>query len=191
MTDYKNKCDWRGWRMAEHRKQAAQAIVLCMLLLVALSVAGAYEREPVVVDAVNELFIAIPRDVAVVRAVGKSGTQERLETLLPVPVAKAIAERSVYPKTMAGIAHTESGGNHRAVGDNGLARGLFQVWGSLHGPVPDTIEGQVDQANRLFLAMVKEYGYRSAVARWNGTPSLLTVKKYQRVVLAKVQRLER
>ncbi|MFZ4856168.1 MAG: hypothetical protein ACOYL3_07200 [Desulfuromonadaceae bacterium] len=191
MTDYKNKCNWRGYRMAEHKRQSAQAIMLCVLLLVAFGIAGAYEQEPAVVDDAHELFIAIPRDVAVVRAVAKSGTQERVETLLPVPVAKAIAERSVYPKTMAAIAHTESGGDHTAVGDRGLARGLFQVWGSLHGAVPDTIEGQVDQANRLFLAMVKEYGYRSAVARWNGTPSLPKVRSYQRVVLAKVQELGR
>jgi hypothetical protein len=77
------------------------------------------------------------------------------------------------------------------VGDHGLAKGLFQVWGSLHGPVPDDIEGQVDQANRLFLSMVHEHGYRTAVALWNGTPSLPKVKKYQRVVLAKVQEMER
>lgn len=110
--------------------------------------------------------------------------------MLPVPVAKAIAERTDYPGTMAGIAHTESRGDHRAVGDGGKAKGLFQVWGSLHGPVPDSIEGQVDQANRLFLQMVKDHGYRAAVARWNGSPSNPKVKQYRRVVLAKVQTME-
>lgn len=189
--DYKNIATWRGYRMSRHRQESAQAIVLCLLLMVAFGVAGAYEQEPVVVDDAHELFIAIPRDVALVRAVAKSGTQERLETLLPVPVAKAIAERAVYPRTMAGIAHTESRGDHRAVGDKGLAKGLFQVWGSLHGPVPNDIEGQVDQANRMFLTLVHVHGYKRAIALWNGTPELPKVKEYRRVVLAKVQDLGR
>jgi hypothetical protein len=56
--------------------------------------------------------------------------------------------------------------------------------------VPDDIEGQVDQANRMFLKSVAKYGYRTAVSKWNGTPALPKVKKYQRTVLAKVQEMQ-
>ena len=159
--------------MIDKKKQSAQAIMLCVLMLVAYGVAGAYEQ-----DDVLTLFEDIPNEAAIVRAIEKSRTQEQIETLLPVPVAKAIAERSAYPRTMAGVAHTESRGNHRAIGDGGMAKGLFQVWGSLHGPVPDDIEGQVDQANRMFLKSVAKHGYRNAVSLWNGTPDLPKVKTY-------------
>lgn len=162
--------------MIQNQKKAAQAILFTVLAVLIYGFVGYLEQEPVVVEAVMP--------------VAKSNTQERIETMLPEPVAKAIAERTKYPLTMASIAHTESGGGQNAVGDGGKAKGLFQVWGSHHGTVPDSIEGQVDQANRLFLQMVKEHGYRGAVARWNGSPSNPKVKQYQRVVLAKVQALE-
>ncbi len=175
--------------MIQNRKKAARAIMLTVIAVLVYGFVGYLEQEPVVADATQDLFFDIPRDV-LEKSVAKSGTQERIETMLPVPVAKAIAERTKYPLTMASIAHTESGGGQNAVGDGGKAKGLFQVWGSHHGTVPDSIEGQVDQANRLFLQMVKEHGYRGAVARWNGSPSNPKVKQYQRVVLAKVQALE-
>lgn len=152
------------------------AIAVCCFVFLALGFVGWLEQEPPPVA---------------VAAVYKTATQERIETILPEPVAKAIAERADYPRTLAGIAHTESRGDHKAVGDGGKARGLFQVWGSLHGTVPDTIEGQVDQANRMFLNMVRKHGYRKAVSLWNGTPSNPKVKQYQKVVLAKVRYLER
>jgi hypothetical protein len=190
MTDYKIYS--RRNRVSERKKQSAQAILLCALLMVIYGIAGAhesFERSGLAarVDFAQEPLVS---DVPV-RAVAKSGTQEKIEVLLPVPVAKAIAERSAYPRTMAALAHTESRGNHHAVGDDGLAKGLFQVWGSLHGAVPDDIEGQVDQANRLFLMLVAKHGYRKAICLWNGTPTLPKVKKYRRVVLAKVQEMER
>ncbi|MEI7815571.1 MAG: hypothetical protein WCI45_00140 [Desulfuromonadales bacterium] len=165
--------------MIQNRKNTAQVILLTVIAVLVYGFVGYLEQEP-------------PFDSAqgAVQAVAKSGTQERIETMLPEPVAKAIAERAAYPRTMAGIAHTESRGNHHAIGDGGKAKGLFQVWGSLHGAVPDDIEGQVDQANRLFLKIVALHGYRTAVALWNGSPSNPKVKQYQRIVLAKVQTLE-
>ena len=186
MTDYKDLSGWRGYQMVDKKKQSAQAILLCVLLLIVSGIAGAYEH-----DEVTMLFEDIPHEAAIVRAIEKSRTQEQIETLLPVPVAKAIAERSAYPRTMAGVAHTESGGDHRAIGDGGKAKGLFQVWGSLHGEVPDDIEGQVDQANRMFLKSVEKHGYRTAVSLWKGTPALPEVKAYQQTVLAKVRKMER
>ncbi len=182
MTDYKNNSGWRRYQMSKHKKQSAQAVILFMLLMIVYGIAGAH-NDFVASGLSEELDTPV-------KAVAKSGTQEKIEAILPEPVAKAIVERSKYPRTMAALAHTESRGDHKAVGDNGLAKGLFQVWGSLHGPVPDDIEGQVDQANRLFLSLVAKHGYRPAVALWNGTPGLPKVKKYQRVVLAKVQEME-
>jgi len=34
----------------------------------------------------------------------------------------------------------------------------------------DMMELRVEQANRRFLQMVKQYGYRQAVTRWTGSP---------------------
>ena len=126
----------------------------------------------------------------VVKAVSKSRTQERLESLLPETVAKLITEKTDYPFTMGAIAHTESSGNQRAINNSGSCKGLFQVMERYHGPVNlDSIEAQVDQANKLFLKLVKQYGYRQAVAHWNGSPTNPEVKRYQRKVLAKVHKL--
>jgi len=127
---------------------------------------------------------------AVVMAVKKSRTQERLERLLPETVAKLIAEKSDYPYTLAAIAHVESRGDHRAIGSSGSDKGLFQVMEKYHGPVNlESIESQVKQANGLFLKLVESYGYRQAIARWNGSPNNPKVKRYQRIVLAKVEQL--
>lgn len=177
MTDYKNACNWRRHLVIEQQKKAAKAIIFCTLALLVYGFVGYLEQEPVVMEPVE--------------AVAKSRTQTDIETILPKEVAKAIAERSKYPQIMAAIAHTESRGNYRAVGDGGKAEGLFQVWPSLHGPVPDTIEGQVDQANRMFLELARRHGYRKAVSLWNGTPSNPKVMAYQQVVLAKVEELRR
>ena len=129
-----------------------------------------------------------PAPVPVVK-VAKSATQEKIETILPAAIAKPIAERSAYPKTLAAIAHTESRGNHKAIGDRGESRGAFQVQAKHWGFVPDSIEKQVDQANVIFVQLVKEHGYREAVRRWNGDGP--ASKKYQRTVLALVRELER
>lgn len=121
--------------------------------------------------------------------IAKSATQEKIETILPPAIAKPIAERTVYPKTLAAIAHTESRGNHKAVGDKGQSRGAFQVQAKHWGIVPDSIEKQVDQANVIFMSLVREYGYREAVKRWNGDGP--KADKYQRTVLALVRELEK
>lgn len=121
--------------------------------------------------------------------VATSVVQSRIETILPTSIAKPIAERTVYPHTLAAIAHTESRGNHRAVGDRGASRGAFQVQAKHWGIVPDSIEKQVDQANVIFMSLVQEYGYREAVKRWNGSGP--KADRYQRTVLALVRELER
>ena len=103
--------------MIQNRKKAAQAIMLTVIAVLVYGFVGYLEQEPVVAEAVMP--------------VAKSSTQERIETMLPVPVAKAIAERTKYPLTMASIAHTESGGGQNAVGDGGKAKGLSGCRGPL------------------------------------------------------------
>lgn len=82
--------------MIQNQKKAAQAILFTVMAVLIYGFVGYLEQEPVAVEAVMP--------------VAKSDTQERIETMLPEPVAKAIAERTEYPLTMASIAHTESGG---------------------------------------------------------------------------------
>lgn len=154
------------------RRSRVKSIALGGAFVVLLGLVGTYEQTP----------------EPVVQAVASSNTEDQIAKILPPPLAKAIVERAEYPRTMAAIAHTESRGNHTAVGDHGKSRGAFQVQPRFWGDVPDSIEEQVDQANRIFMLLVKQYGYREAVRRYNGSGSASI--KYQQTVLAKVGGLQ-
>lgn len=154
------------------RRSRVKSIALGGAFVVLLGLVGTYEQTP----------------EPVVQAVSMSRTEQQIAQILPSHVAKAIVDRSDYPRTMAAIAHTESGGNHKAIGDHGKSRGAFQVQPRFWGDVPDSIEEQVDQANRIFMLLVKQYGYREAVRRYNGSGAASI--KYQQTVLAKVGSLQ-
>lgn len=162
------------------RRQYRRAIIVLVALIAGMGVSGAIERQK-------------PAPVTEPLPVVKTAEQIKIETILPEPVAAAIVKNAPkYPRTMAAIAHTETRGNHKAVGDSGASRGMFQIqnkyWSAEFGPVPDDLEAQVRQADQLFHALAKQYGYREAVRRWNGDGP--ASRKYQRTVLAKVEALQ-
>ena len=154
MTDYRYLYSRRM-----KRNSCWSGVIAFVSLIVLMGVVGAVEHRQPVSDA------ASPPPV-------KSATQSQIETILPEPVAAAIVRQAPeYPKTLACIAYHESRGDHRAVGDGGKSKGLFQVqekwWAQQYGPVPDDIEGQVAQSTRMFLDLKQRFGYRRAVAMWN------------------------
>jgi len=153
------------------KRDTSRAVVLLVAFVAMMGVVGAVEQPPVA-------------DQPTVKAVAKSATQESIEKLLPVHQAALIAGTS-YPKTLAAIAHTESRGDQRAIGDGGKSLGLFQIQPAHWGRVDlDDLEQQVAKADAVFCTLVKQYGYREAVRRWNGDGK--ASRKYQQVVLAKV-----
>jgi len=173
MTDYKHIYKRRR-NAREIKREVRKGALAGILMLAALGIVGNTEQE-------------VPRPEPV-KPVLKSATQEKIERILPAHVAKPIAEKAAYPRTMAAIAHTESRGDHRAIGDKGKAVGCFQVHPRHWGAVPEDIEGQVAQANDIFMQLVDRHGYREAVKRWNGRGE--KAEKYRKVVLAKVRSLE-
>lgn len=173
MKDYKNY-----GHVKQHQIKAGKAIVVVFSFLLLYGFAGYVDNT----------------QAPVVNAVQKSATQVNIEKLLPeMPTAhaKAIAETTTYPRTLAAIAHTETRGRN-IKGDSGASVGYFQIqprhWG--HVDENDGMQ-QIEKANSIFTGLVEQHGYRKAIAMWNGNPKLPQVKRYQKSVLQKVAMLER
>lgn len=95
-------------------------------------------------------------------------------------IKRAVA-KTKYPKTLYAIAVVESSLNPHAVGDGGRSKGLYQIREDLHGRVPHDIEGQTKKAAKMFDTLVKQYGYRNAIRKWNGSGE--ETKKYRSKVM--------
>lgn len=46
MTDYKNQCNWRGYKMIQNRKKAVQAVLFTVVLVLIYGFVGYLEQEP-------------------------------------------------------------------------------------------------------------------------------------------------
>lgn len=84
-------------------------------------------------------------------------------------IAEAIYTNSKYPITLAAIAKVESDYNLQAIGDSGDSIGMFQIQPKHHGSVPKDISGQVKKADIIFSGLVSQYGYYTAIKRYNGS----------------------
>ena len=117
-------------------------------------------------------------------------TFARMTSHVPAKTVRAIVQHSKYPRTLTAIAAVETGkrGTVRTKGDSGKSRGVFQVQRQWWGPEGDTLEEQVKQADAVFDALVQQYGYRSAVKRWNGSGKAAEV--YRRKVMAQLGQMQ-
>ena len=110
----------------------------------------------------------------------RKGVQHENSVVFATEVSK-----SCYPATLVGIAAVESEFDPKAVGDGGDSVGAFQVQPKHWGEVSEHLEEQIRQADQIFTALVKQYGYKEAVARWNGKGK--QARKYRSKVLNNVR----
>jgi len=107
----------------------------------------------------------------------------------PAPVQMAVAVTSTKrPALMAAIAIRESRGNPKAVGDNGKAKGAFQVWPEYWGDVPTDAAGQAKQAEQILEALEASHARGSllqALAYYNtGDTRSRVGRRYAQAVMA-------
>lgn len=91
--------------------------------------------------------------------------------------------KSKYPKTLKAIAIVESRIDPKSIGDHGDSYGLFHIQKKYWGPVPKSIEGQVDKAEKILDELIEKHGYYDALARWNGKGKA-SIRHRNRVLLA-------
>jgi hypothetical protein len=99
----------------------------------------------------------------------KTLTQKRIEQLLGDEYIAEAISKSKRPYLYAAIKYEESRlAGPGITGDNGESIGMFQVQPKHHGAVPDGVEPQVAQCERILEPLIKRYGLEGGVTRYNG-----------------------
>jgi hypothetical protein len=123
-------------------------------------------------------------------ATHSTSVQTKLELFLKDRYIAEAISKTKRPYIIAAIKYEESRrGGPYTVGDEGDSRGMYQVQPKHHGPVPDGVEPQTNQCERILEPLINRYGVEEGIRRYNGRgPS---AEQYARRVLRTAIQLKR
>lgn len=110
-----------------------------------------------------------------------SKCEQRLRAYIGDDYIASVIARSRYPFTLAAIAKVESDFRPQIKGDSGKSHGLYQIQSQHWGSFDKSVEGQTRKAEQVFSELVREYGYKTAIERWNGSGK--QARQYRQKVL--------